>query len=219
MSDIGEGEGPRIKFACERVGALSSEARSAAPSLREALAELEAHGCSPVLPDGMLAGNGARRLGSGALLVSASGRRVGETAQVVEVVDFDVERWAARFRSDDAASEPTSDTPLYWAALVEAATRFGWAAAPQAALHGHVLETERAAAALAVPLSAEATLFSTPPDREALLTLLGGHPYPTATHWIRRGHGFFTLAGSLPTARALVAELAGRARELGVLPS
>ncbi|MEM6925379.1 MAG: hypothetical protein AAF602_00510, partial [Myxococcota bacterium] len=71
---------------------------------------------------------------------------------------------------------------------------------------------------LDLPLSAEATLFSTPADRQALLALLARAPYPAHRTVIRRDHGFFTLGPDLATTRASVDDLARRAREHGLLP-
>ena len=205
-----------MKFALERVGELHGSLAAASHALAGALRAMEEAGCCPVLDDGLSAGNGALRLPDGTLLVSPSGRRPGRVAAeaMVHVVAFDAASWTARYRSRDASTRPTSDAALHWAALVDAPERFGWKAAPGAALHGHVLETSRAAAALGLPLSAEATLFSTPPDREALLALLAAHPYPDVATVVRRDHGFFTLGEDAEGARAHVEALAARAREL-----
>jgi len=186
----------------------------------DAVRALEEVGGCPVLGDGLAAGNAAVRTPAGSLLVSPSGRAPGtfDAESVVELVAFDVERWEATFRSHDPATRPTSDAPLHYAALVEAPPLLGWSSAPGASLHGHVLETTRAAAELALPLSAEATQFSTPPDRRALLDLLRGAPYPQHRTVIRRDHGFFTLGSDLADARALVLRLAARASASGLLP-
>lgn len=186
-----------------------------------ALETLETVGCCPVLDDGLAAGNGATRTAEGTLLVSRSGRVPGtfDPDDIVELVQFDADAWVATYRSRDESSRPTSDAPLHWAALLEAPARYGWSAVPRASLHGHVLETTRAAEALGLPISSEATLFSTPPDRAALLDLLGRAPYPDHPTVIRRDHGFFALAPNLGSARTLVVDLAGRARVHGLLPA
>ncbi len=53
---------------------------------------------------------------------------------------------------------------------------------------------------LGLPVSEGETLFSTPEDLAALEVLLESHPYPGTTVYIRRGHGFFLLAGSVEEA-------------------
>ncbi|MEO0326536.1 MAG: class II aldolase/adducin family protein, partial [Myxococcota bacterium] len=207
------GDGPRVKFALERVGGLEGLHGEPARELAAAVRAMEDAGCCPVLDDGLSAGNGALRLADGTVLVTPSGRRPGrvDASSMVQLVAFDAERWAARYRSRDRATRPTSDAALHWAALVEAPAHFAWAPRPGASLHGHVLATSKAAAALGLPLSEEATLFSTPADREALLALLSAHPYPGVATVVRRDHGFFTLGADAGDARARVAALAARA--------
>lgn len=213
------GEEPRVKFEAVREGPLPAGLEAEAAALAEALAAMEAAGCCPVLDDGLAAGNGALRLSDGSLLLSPSGRRSGgwDPGAAIQLLDFDAASWRARYRSRDLDRRPTSDAPLHWAALVEAPLRFGWARAPGASLHGHILETARAAELLGVPLSAEATRFSTPPDRAALLALLERAPFPAHRTVIRRDHGFFTLGRDLAEARATVRDLAERARAHGLL--
>lgn len=213
------GDGPRVKFRTVWEGPRGPRAGPAA-RLARAVGAMEAAGCCPILDDGRAAGNGAVRLEGGGLLVSPSGRRAGERTDVamVELVAFDPASWSARYRSRGPETRPTSDAALYWAALVEAPARFGWPEAPRAALHGHVLDTERAAAALGLPMGPEETLFSTPEDRAALLALLARAPYPEHRTVVRRGHGFFTLGPDLDAVEAAVRGLATSARRLGLLP-
>lgn len=94
---------------------------------------------------------------------------------------------------------PTSDTPLLWAALMSPPGAYGWpseaARRPTAALHGHALETPAAAAAAGIPLSPEETLFSTPADVAAAARVWAAHPFPGEEVWVRRGHGWFAVAG------------------------
>lgn len=176
-------------------------------------------GCCPVLDDGLSAGNGAALLPNGSLLVSPSGRVPGtlEAGQLVEVQRFEVAPWRAEYRSSMPSLRPTSDTPLYWAALCDAVDRFSWLSRPIAALHGHVLDTEQAAALLDLPISAVETEFSTPDDRSALLDLLGRYPYPHHNTYIRRGHGFFCLGSTVDEALRTVLDLAAKARREGLL--
>lgn len=114
----------------------------------------------------------------GSLLVSRSGKAPGAVlgdADWVLLTRFDTSAWAAEFRSAGDACRPTSDAPLHAAALgAGAAGRYGWARAPAVAVHGHALAAgeglERARRA-GLPVSEEATLFSTPADLAALEAL------------------------------------------------
>ncbi|MGF1465552.1 MAG: class II aldolase/adducin family protein [Sandaracinaceae bacterium] len=215
---IAEGE-ERVKFEASRLGPVAPSLRVAAGHLARAVLAMEAAGCCPVLEDGLAAGNGALRLDDGTLLVTPSGRRPGvaRPEDIVQLLSFDAEAWSAAYRSRAPEVRPTSDAPLYVASLVEAPGRFAWPEAPAAALHGHVLETERAARELDLPLSSADTVFSTPPDRRALLALLERAPYPRHRTWIRRGHGFITLGASLDDAIATVRALSTAARRRGLL--
>jgi ribulose-5-phosphate 4-epimerase/fuculose-1-phosphate aldolase len=172
---------------------------------------MESWGCCPVLEDGKTAGNGAALDERGGLWVTASGRAAGVPPRLMLVEGFDPGSWTAEVWGD-AGLEPTSDTPLHDVAL-RALEGAG------AALHGHVLETERAAAALGLPLSGEETEFSTAEDREALVALLRSAPYPAHDAWVRRGHGFFVVGPDVPAALARVRALALEARRLGLLPA
>lgn len=214
------GDGPRVKFALRRLGASSPGVRPLQQALAEAMTRLEIAGCCPVLDDGLAAGNGAVLTPHGTLLVSPSGRSPGscDPEAIVELVDFEADGWEATYRSATTALRPTSDAPLHWAALVEAPVQLAWSGRPGASLHGHVLETVRAASELGLPISTDATLFSTPPDRVALLALLARAPYPAHPTVIRRDHGFFTLGVDLPETLAIVEALADRARATALLP-
>lgn len=207
-------DGVRIKFAVNHLGARSSHADEMASSLSAAIRRMDELGMCPVLDDGLAAGNAALRLSNGALLVSPSGRRPGTTAHeleesLVEVVAFAAEEWSGTHRGDPS-HRPTSDTPLHWLALLESDTETGWQEQPMAALHGHVLDTDRAADVLGLPISREATEFSTPADRDALRSLFRTAPYPEHRVWIRRGHGFFLLGASLDEACGELERLAER---------
>lgn len=214
------GDGPRVKFAATHVGAFPTHMRDAATALATGVARMEALGCCPVLDDGLVAGNGALAV-DGGLLVSRSGRRPGECSvrDVVYLERFDTETWSAEYRADHPDARPTSDAALYWLALVEAPTLLGWTERPVAALHGHVLETERAARALDLPISTEETLFSTPADRGALFEMFRVAPHPRHHAWIRLGHGFFVSTSSLERTVATVERIADRAHRAGLLPS
>lgn len=220
-SDQGEvvGDGPRVKFDAVEAGPFPPRLEAAANALARAVSDMEAAGCCPVLDDGLAAGNGAMRT-DGELLVTRSGRLPGEcsASDVVHLEHFDSNAWSATYRPRNASHRPTSDSPLYWLALMEAPQLFEWTATPTVALHGHVLETERAARALQVPISLERTEFSTPPDREALRALMGAAPFPEHTVWIRRGHGFFILERGVDAALRRMADVAARARLVGLLP-
>lgn len=212
------GDGVRVKFGLCRIGSLDPGLQPLARELADAILRMEAAGCCPVLDDGLAAGNGAVLTPGRTVLVSPSGRRPGDfdPDTVVELVGFDVERWEATYRSAAPDLQPTSDAPLHWTAL-HATEALGWPLSPGASLHGHVLETSRAALELGLPISEEATLFSTPEDRGALLDLLRRAPWPEHPTVIRRDHGFFTLGADLAGASRLVDELAARARASGLL--
>jgi hypothetical protein len=80
---------------------------------------------------------------SGAILISRSGKQPGVpllAADWVLLSSFDPSRWAVDYRSAEEAARPSSDAPLHAAALGPAAAqRYGWAAAPLVAVHGHAL--------------------------------------------------------------------------------
>lgn len=203
--------GIRVKFALRRI-----DTPWRAPDFwGEAawlLAQLENFGCLPVMEDGLLAGNMALRLHDG-LLVSRSGRKPGELKpeDFVHVAHFDLKLWEASYFSASPDIKPTSDTPLHWAALKE---RRGNGAEPFVSVHGHALETAREAIALGIPISPVETEFSTPEDRDALVTLLSEHPYPRHHVYVRRGHGFFILSESVAEAALRVKDVMDRAAKL-----
>ncbi len=211
-------DGVRIRFERRRLGEVIDPPAEALQDLAEAVEAMDAAGCCPVLEDGKSAGNGAALI-DGRLFVTPSGRTPGplDPRDLVELITFDPAKWAATFRSRGEGQAPTSDAPLYWAALIEASADLSVVARPGAALHGHVMDTERAAESLELPISRAETLFSTPPDRVALLDLIRGNPYPAHHAWIRRGHGFFVLGHDVKQARLRTLTLADRARALGVL--
>lgn len=211
------GDRPRVKFQTTYLGARG--AWPSAADLAAAILELEAHGCCPVLDDGLAAGNAAIR-NEGKLLTTPSGRRPGsaDPADLVEVASFDPQRWSATYRARTAALNPTSDTPLHWAVLLDPGCAEPPDASPRVCLHGHVLDTHAAARALGIPSSDEETLFSTPEDRDATVTLLRAHPYPRNRAWIRAGHGFVVAGLDLAETLAFTLALADRARQLGFLP-
>jgi len=214
------GGGPRVKFALHRLGAPDPGLAPLQRALSEAIGALERAGCCPVLDDGLAAGNGAVATPAGTVLVSPSGRAAHtfDPEAIIELVDFDAQRWRATYRSHDPSRAPTSDAALHWAALMQAPPRLGWSTSPGASLHGHVLQTLRAAELLELPIGEHPTPFSTPADREALLELLEGAPYPEHRTVIRRDHGFFTLGADLDEATAAVEALATRARAASLLP-
>lgn len=210
------GDGPRVKFEARYRG--HAEPWPDAAGLAAAMAELEAEGCCPVLDDGLAAGNAALRA-QGRMLATASGRRPGPTdsRDLVEVERFDSAAWAVDYRARSAALRPTSDTPLHWAVLMDPGAAPPGSPAPAVSLHGHVLHTHAAAAALGLPISDEETLFSTPEDRAAMIRLLRAHPYPRHRAWVRAGHGFVVAGDTLPETVAFTTALARRARTLGFL--
>ena len=151
-------------------------------------------GYCPIAEGGKLCGNAALWTEDG-LIVSRSGRDSSKfiTDNFTQVVAFDFNRWEARFRSVTSDAEPTSDTPLHWAALRSLPERYGWKKRPRVSLHGHALETEEMARRLKIPISNTVTEFSTPADYHALASLISENPYPQNKIFIRKGHGFFIL--------------------------
>ncbi|GAB4116235.1 MAG: hypothetical protein OHK0013_50020 [Sandaracinaceae bacterium] len=200
---------PRVKFVVEWLGPTTVPPPETA-ALRDALAWMAEAGLSPRLDDGGLAGNGAVVGEDRTLWVSPSGRSQGpmDHADLIQVVSFDPKGWRALYRSRDPEARPTSDTPLHWAILVERARESGWAA--RASLHGHVLTTDEDAARTGLPISREATDFSTPADRAALVEVATAHPFPAHDAWIRRGHGVFVVGRDVSEARARLDALARR---------
>eukprot|EP00878_Enallax_costatus_P045561 GHUV01054973.1.p1 GENE.GHUV01054973.1~~GHUV01054973.1.p1 ORF type:complete len:188 (+),score=47.59 GHUV01054973.1:362-925(+) len=151
------------------------------------------------LPDG----------GGPSLFVTRSGKPPGlhlTPADFVQIVDFDKAAWRCQYRSTDPGHKPTSDTPLLQACLSSVSQeRHHWTQQPRVALHGHALATGEgldAARTLNLPISEHETLFSTPADLNELETLLMAHPYPAECCFIRRGHGFFILGGTVAHAEA-----------------
>ena len=193
MERVREGEA-RVKFQAERIGPLSARPGAEAQRLCDAIAWMAETGLSPVLEDGAFAGNAALVEGD-VLYVSPSGRRVPklEPSELIEVVSFDATSWRMTFRSNEALAMPTSDAPLHFAILREA-TR------ARASLHGHVLTSDADSRRTGLPISAEATLFSTPEDREGLLALITAYPHPAYDAWIRRDHGVFVVAADVMNA-------------------
>jgi hypothetical protein len=59
----------------------------------------------------------------------------------VRVTSFDRSKWSAEYESADAATRPSSDTPLLQACLLgeQCKAAYGWDLAPTVALHGHAL--------------------------------------------------------------------------------
>lgn len=176
---------------------------------------MESRGLTPVLPDGKRAGNVAStcdELHSG-IVISRSGQDYGSECvpetDFVHVQRFDEQLWQCHYApinfSSDATPvagdvKPSSDTPLHWLVLVQAATKFQWSKPPKVCFHGHGWSSDEDALALRAPISSEATLFSTPADYFALCRLLREHPYPQHRLFIRRGHGFLLLADSISDA-------------------
>lgn len=197
-------QGARIKFRSYRLGALNVS--GVCEPLAKAIREMEQRGYMPVLADGKPGGNAAMLYLDG-LLVSRSSRRVGsaEKNDFVFVERFDPVDWAAYYHSSADEIEPTSDTPLYWAALKQSGNES--VEQPLFALHGHAFETPEAAEKLGVPISHAETTFSTPEDAAALRRLMADHPYPAFKVYIRRGHGFFVLGADADDAIATMCRL------------
>jgi hypothetical protein len=151
---------------------------------------------------------------SGSFLISKSGKPPGVSlapADFCKVAAFDRRSWSADYTSAASDIRPSSDTPLHAAALDPSApSKYGWAAKPGVAVHGHAL-AEGAGLELTrhlgMPISEQETLFSTPEDLQQLEALFASHPYPEHRCYIRRGHGFFLLAEGPEEAAALFERL------------
>lgn len=167
MAGEAVGSGPRIKYEGQRTGQLelSRPLPLVLEQLAALMAKLEAIGMIPVLDDGLVGGNcaiayaecEATSLGGGAgdssapaqpgtaggVLVSRSGKQPGASLQAgdwVLLTHFDAATWRAEFWSAREGVRPSSDAPLHAAALGPgAAQRYGWAAQPLVAVHGHAL--------------------------------------------------------------------------------
>lgn len=220
MAELITEECPRIKFATKcvrRLECLDSDTGQLL-KLSALMHRMEELGGAPILNDNLVGGNCAIAPGeaghdTGLALVSRSGKAPGYQLQpgdFVLVTSFDRTAWAAEYGSTDPELRPSSDSPLLVAALSCGGTEYGWAEAPHVVLHGHALadgEGLSYASRLGLPISAHATLFSTPEDLAELEALFRSHPYPQHRCYIRRGHGFFLLARSIVEAEQLFTEL------------
>ena len=206
----------RVKFRLEWRGLLANDIDWS--GLSKSLRILGEIGCAPVGGDGGRAGNVALRTKEG-LIVSRSNRDnlVLKQEDFVEIVDFSRAEWKVRYRSMRQEIIPTSDTPLYWLALIEMPHKMGWSHCPQVAIHGHALEMEDAATKLGIPISRKETEFSTPEDYEALSELLSSYPYPENKIFIRKGHGFFILGEGIEEINDLTLRTISKGRRLKVL--
>lgn len=218
MASVHANAPPRVKFTLHRLADVEGDAfldrhaNTAWSAAALALAKMEDDGAAPVGPDGRgVGGNVALVIrptssasytcntptatpAATSLLVSRSGKEPHHTLTLkdfVEVVSFDVPSWSCTYRSFSADMQPTSDTPLYWHALMIAPTllSLGESEKPLAALHGHLLPDEETAARLKVPVSEKQCMFSTPEDAECMLSLLKQCPYPADRLFVRKGHG------------------------------
>lgn len=208
---------PRIKFTVDcrgKIAALSHSIQKKLQKLSSLQDALEKAGAIPILDDGLVAGNcGLAALDEkDTILVSRSGKSPGVRLTIddfVQVEDFDRTLWKASFRTSSLETmRPTSDTPMYMAALrQENKETFGWSARPKVALHGHALANEekelQAAQHAGMPISMTETLFSTPEDLDALEKLFTEFPFPKYKCYIRKGHGFLLLAEDLEEAKHL----------------
>ena len=206
----------RVKFGLKRRGLLVHDIDWS--GLSKSLKILGEVGCAPVGGDGGRAGNVALRT-KGGLIVSRSNRSnlVLKREDFVEIVGFSRAKWEVCYLSMREDIIPTSDTPLYWLALVEMSRKMRWSHCPQVAIHGHALEMEEAAAKLGIPISRKETEFSTPEDYEAFSELLSSHPYPEHKIFIRKGHGFFILGESIEEINDLTLRTISEGRRLQIL--
>lgn len=207
----------RIKFRLKRLQNEGYHYRSWY-ELANVIHQLDPYGCFPVLDDGKICGNIAIISDRG-LIVSRSGRNSSQESSeedFVKILDFDPVAWKATYLSVNEEVYPTSDTPLYWAALVEMPNQMALSMKPKVALHGHAFQTEEAAEKLNLPISKKETCLATPDDRQALVELLEKYPYPTHKIFIRKGHGFFILEENLTKLSHLAEEIFSKAKTLKV---
>jgi hypothetical protein len=209
MAEVITEDQPRIKFQCElcdsdEAAPLSDADEDLLRQVSSLLARAEAQGLTPLLNDGLVAGNCAA-LAESRLFVTVSGKRAGQAAEFVEVTGFDKAAWRCRYRRrrrEDQSSRPSSDTPLLASLLLGEAPL---APGARIVLHGHALAGVGgedgdggldAARALGAAISDKETLFSTPEDLAEVEKLLERHPYVPGGGfqlYVRRGHGFFLL--------------------------
>jgi len=199
---------PRIKFKTNRVASSDVDDTSTSPLVREelqALGELTKYlediGIIPILDDGLVAGNCSMvfegESGDLVLYVSPSGKPKGcllRPDDFVRVSSFNREDWSVSFSSRSEGEKPTSDTPLHYSALIDW-DKHGFKDRPCVAIHAHALATGyglEAAKHAGIPISDKETLFSTREDLDALEKLFREHP--SASCYIRKGHGFILLA-------------------------
>ena len=139
------------------------------------------------------------------VIVSKSGKaphRVMDIYEDFAIIDaFDFESWSCQYFASSADVLPTSDAPLHCAVLLQTPRTMNWSQHPKLVLHGHAFETVESATRCDYPISTEETLFSTPEDTEALVTLMSKHAFPDHHVFVRKGHGFVLLASSLEQAR------------------
>jgi len=167
---------------------------------------LESSGAAPVAVDGLVGGNVAARIVTNDidfLVVSKSGKQAGGQVSVEDdfciVTEFDPVQWSLNYYAKNPSVLPTSDAPLHHAVL-HAPAEFHWSEAPYAALHGHALESAEKAQQIGIPCSTNETLFSTPDDTRAILSLIKQYPYPTNKIYVRKGHGFVVLGKTVAEA-------------------
>ncbi len=161
---------------------------------------MEEGGAAPACPpDGKVGGNGScllpRDNATPLYILSKTGKYPGKMDVEKDfciVESFDCDAWSASYYSVSEDIRPTSDTPMHYS-VYNMQDRAQWSDWPQAALHGHALETVEKAQEANIPCSKEETLFSTPPDTEALIKLLEKYPYPENNIFVRKNHGFFIL--------------------------
>jgi hypothetical protein len=200
--------GQRVKFTLNRVAAPDTRLPAEWTLLAKALKELQVLGYFSAMGDGRTTGNIAMKLGED-LIVSRSGRSgiLFEAADFVKVTQFHCPTWQATYESSDENCMPSSDTPLYWTALMDVPYKMKWGMKPGFAIHGHSLYIDEIAENFGIPISPEETEFSTPEDRESFVKLLQDYPYPDNKTYIRRGHGFFILSQDISEIVSLTQDL------------
>ncbi len=156
--------GVRIKFACTQsagphdVDALRGAHCEPLMRLAAVMARLERAGAAPVLPDGLVGGNAALRIGATLLFVSRSGKPAGHRMTLddfVLVTSFDESTWACTYQCGGGDARPSSDTPLLWGATL--ARYDARRCSVVAVVHGHAIAESADALALQCPISDKAS--------------------------------------------------------------
>eukprot|EP01095_Lingulamoeba_sp_RSL-Kostka_P008703 TRINITY_DN2952_c1_g1_i1.p1 TRINITY_DN2952_c1_g1~~TRINITY_DN2952_c1_g1_i1.p1 ORF type:complete len:283 (+),score=63.08 TRINITY_DN2952_c1_g1_i1:581-1429(+) len=211
---------PRVKYETKRIGSVDGflekinnveELKGLCSQLSEYLFLFEKYKLAPILADEKVGGNGGvlftpkykdknNGLPERLLIVSKSGKEPYKPLKLDEgdfviVRDFDFNRWSACYYSKDITQKPTSDCPLIELSLRTEIKSWN-KETPIICLHGHLINNEKQAEELNIPISKTETMCSTREDYNELKILLNDYPFPKNQLYIRKHHGFWLLADS-----------------------